>query len=77
MLKVCLDDREILHLLLRAAEDQGRAEAPEDVIAEERRRGARNRNGHIFLPNEARIRGGTRLFPQLDPEETETPFGSD
>ena len=31
MLKVCLDDRETLHLLLRAAEDLARAEAPETV----------------------------------------------
>ena len=31
MLKVCLDARETLHLLLRAAEDLARAEAPETV----------------------------------------------
>ena len=31
MLKVCVDDRETLHLLLRAAEDLARAKAPETV----------------------------------------------
>ena len=59
MLKVCLDDGETLHFLLRAAEDLARAEAPpsrhqsvhdvhHDGTAEVRRWGERNRHGHII-----------------------------
>ena len=59
MLKVCLDDRETLHLLLPRCRrfgsgrgtrdrDQSVHDVNHDGIAEERRRGARNRNGHIF-----------------------------